>query len=85
MKNSIGNKAFFIGNGINRAISNSVKSWEDLLGNLSKSFSVDVDLTNEFKPFPLAFEEILFKSVGNFETTLRDIKEKIRYFYLKGT
>ncbi len=77
MKKNISNKAFLIGNGINRAISNGVKSWEDLLGNLSKSFSVDVDLSNEFKPFPLAFEEILFKSGGNFETTLRDIKERI--------
>ncbi len=77
MAKNIGDKAFLIGNGINRAISNGVNSWEDLLGNLSKSFSVDVDLTNEFKPFPLAFEEILFKSGGNFDLTLKTIKEKI--------
>lgn len=77
MKKNISDKAFLIGNGINRAISNGVKSWEDLLNNLSKSFSIDVDLANEFKPFPLAFEEIVFKSGGSFETTLRKIKEQI--------
>jgi hypothetical protein len=77
MKKNIGDKAFLIGNGINRAISNGVKSWEDLLGNLSKSFSVDVDLTNEFKPFPLSFEEILFRTNGNFDENLKRIKSKI--------
>jgi hypothetical protein len=77
MKKNIGDKAFLIGNGINRAISNGVKSWEDLLGNLSKSFSVDVDLSNEFKPFPLSFEEILFRTNGNFDDNLKRIKTKI--------
>ena len=77
MKQDTRNKAFLIGNGINRAISNGVKSWEDLLGNLSKSFSVDIDLTNEFKPFPLSFEEILFKTHGNFDDNLKRIKTKI--------
>ena len=73
----IKNKAFLIGNGINRAVSNGVKSWEDLLVSLSEAFSVDVDLKNEFKPFPLTFEEILFKSKGEFDATLAQIKETI--------
>ncbi len=77
MKQDLSNKAFLIGNGINRAISNGVKSWEDLLGNLSKSFSVDVDLTNEFKPFQLSFEEILFKKKGDFDDNLKRIKTNI--------
>jgi hypothetical protein len=70
-------KAYLIGNGINRAISNQVKSWPDLLTNLSKSFRVEIDLTNEFKPFPLSFEEILFGAHGDFDENLRIIKNKI--------
>ena len=80
MTNNINDKALLIGNGINRAISNGVKSWEDLLGDIASSFGVKVDLKNEFKPFPLTFEEILFKSPQskkNFDLTLRKIKEKI--------
>ena len=34
-------------------------------------------MNNEFKPFPLTFEEILFKSQGEFDLTLTNIKEKI--------
>ena len=70
-------KAVLIGNGINRAISNNVKSWEDLLRDIASSFEVSVDLKNEFKPFPLTFEEILFKNQGKFDLTLTQIKNKI--------
>jgi len=76
----INEKALLIGNGINRAINNDVKSWENLLEDIAKSFDVSVDLENEFKPFPLTFEEILFKSPKSqedFDLTLRRIKEKI--------
>lgn len=75
MKNSVKNKAFLIGNGINKAISNNVKSWEDLLKELSST--LEIDLNNEFKPFPLTFEEILFKSDGELDEKLPKIKEKI--------
>jgi hypothetical protein len=81
MKKNISNKAFLIGNGINRAISNGVKSWEDLLVKLSGTYNIKVDLDNELKPFPLVFEEIVFKSKGNFEKTLREIKEQIALSY----
>lgn len=77
MKNNFGKKALLIGNGINRAISNGVKSWENLLEEISETFNIEVDLKNEFKPFPLTFEEILFKSKGDFDSTLNEIKNKI--------
>lgn len=76
-------KAFLIGNGINRAISNGVRSWEDLLDDLAKSFNIVVDLKNEFKPFPLAFEEILFKCQGDFDNNLINIKKNIASVFLK--
>jgi hypothetical protein len=44
---------------------------------ISKSFDVNIDLNNEFKPFPLTFEEILFKSQGEFDKTLTKIKNRI--------
>jgi len=78
MPKDINEKALLVGNGINRAISkNSVKSWEDLLLDISKSFDVDIDLNNEFKPLPLTFEEILFKSQGEFDKILTKIKNRI--------
>ena len=77
MKNNFNSKTFLIGNGINQAVSNGVKSWSDLLKDISDSFNVEVDLKNEFKPFPLTFEEILFKSDGEFDLTLNNIKHKI--------
>jgi hypothetical protein len=80
MKKNIGDKAFLIGNGINRAISNGVKSWETLLKDISSAYNVKVDV-NDFKPFPLAFEEIVFKSGGHFEKTLKEIKESIAAAY----
>lgn len=75
------NKAFLIGNGINRANSNGVKSWKELLEDLSQSFSVKIDLTNDLKPFPLSFEEILFRSKGMFDNKIREIKERIAEYF----
>jgi hypothetical protein len=76
MNGNISNKAFLIGNGINRVIPNGVKSWEELLNDIARDFNVSAEV-NDFKPFPLAFEEIVFNSSGNFDATLRNIKEKI--------
>ena len=57
-------KALFIGNGINRVAPTAV-SWGSLLENLSQKFDIDVDLQNDLKPFPLAFEEMLIGKLGN--------------------
>jgi hypothetical protein len=69
---------FFIGNGINRAIKGEGVSWDALLTKLQNSFNAQhIDLTNEFKPFPLSFEEILFSAKGPFDENIRIIKGNI--------
>lgn len=78
-------KALFIGNGINRISRNAI-SWVDLLNRLSKKFDIDVDLSNELKPFPLAFEEMIHNRLGNnsFESKLRNLKTNISELLLKS-
>lgn len=71
-------KALFIGNGINRVALNSI-SWGDLLNNLTQKFAINVDLANDLKPFPLAFEEMIYNSLkhSTFDSRLKDLKVNI--------
>lgn len=78
MKNSYsGQKAILFGNGINR--SSKAISWGDLLKDLVIKYSIDVDLQNELKPFPLSFEEMLSNKGGitSSDQKLRNLKNKI--------
>lgn len=78
-------KALFIGNGINRVSQNAI-SWGELLLRLSERFSIEVDLTNDLKPFPLAFEEMLYSNPGNisFEKRLSNLKKEISSSFLEA-
>lgn len=70
-------KALFIGNGINRVVPAAV-SWGSLLQNLSEKFGINIDLQNELKPFPLAFEEMLITKLGTHPyDALKDMKQHI--------
>jgi hypothetical protein len=74
-----GKKAFFLGNGIHRTENNNGISWGKLLQQISTYFSIDTDLKNELKPFPLTFEEMLYAKEGRneFQSKLRNLKSKI--------
>ncbi|MCX6265828.1 MAG: SIR2 family protein [Bacteroidetes bacterium] len=67
MKSFKGQTALFLGNGINRTEENRGASWGALLKLISDSFRIKVDLTNDLKPFPLAFEEMLYSKPGSGE------------------
>ncbi|MBM3211249.1 hypothetical protein FJZ33_03450, partial [Candidatus Poribacteria bacterium] len=71
-------KVLLVGNGINR-IGNQTVSWEDLLNNLKRHIHSgrNVDLSNEFKPFPLAFEEIVFYKLRPYEESTKVLKDSI--------
>lgn len=79
-------KALFVGNGINRVSRNAI-SWGELLDKLSKKFEIDIDLSNELKPFPLAFEEMIHHAWGedSFEQKLRNLKVNISELLLKAS
>lgn len=76
----INKRALLLGNGINRLEGNQSFSWPDLLARLKSHFSINVDLENAFKPFPLAFEEMLHQKPGrsNFDGKIKNLKQKIR-------
>ena len=76
----INKKALLIGNGINQLDKNQSVSWGELLNVLKSSFDIDVDLENEFKPFPLCFDEMLHQKGGtnSFEEKLKALKISIR-------
>jgi hypothetical protein len=79
MKSSYtGERAFFLGNGINRIDNNGI-SWGELLHKISSSYGITTDLKNELKPFTLAFEEMLYVKTGKnqFQSKLRNLKTKI--------
>lgn len=73
-------KALLIGNGINQLDQTQSISWGSLLAELKSKFSIQVDLDNEFKPFPLGFEEMLHKKEGqnNFNSKLKTLKISIK-------
>lgn len=74
-----GKRALFIGNGINQTENNNGISWGDLLRNVSEAYGIETDLTNELKPFPLAFEEMLYKKEGrnDSQNKLKNLKVRI--------
>lgn len=79
--NSYRNKnALFIGNGVNLLDPEQSFSWGRLLDELQQEFGTKVDLDNDFKPFPLAFEEMLHKmpTTESFERNIRALKQNIR-------
>jgi len=80
MKDSYtGERAFFLGNGIHRTENNNGISWGKLLQKISSTYGINTDLKNELKPFPLAFEEMLYAKEGRsaFQSKLRTLKAKI--------
>lgn len=72
-------KAILVGNGVNRLGSNQSFSWGALLQELKDIYGIDVDLDNIFKPFPLAFDEMLHRKPGNsdFKAKIRVLKQRI--------
>lgn len=76
---------FIIGNGINRVDTNNSISWGGLLKSLQKKFdSLHIDLTNDYKPFPLSFEEILFATKGTYNENLEKLKNEIAKSFEKA-
>lgn len=75
----IGEKALFLGNGIHRTGNNNGISWGELLQIISSTYGIDTDLKNELKPFPLAFEEMLYAKEGrnDFQNKLMNLKTRI--------
>lgn len=73
-------KAMLIGNGLNRLDSSQSFSWGDLLAALKNKYSIDVDLDNFFKPFPLAFDEMQHLKSGSnsLRSKLKNLKQSIR-------
>jgi hypothetical protein len=71
--------ALLIGNGINQLDTKQSFSWGQLLTELKDKFSIDVDLDNVFKPFPLAFDEMLHQKSGSndFKDKLKSLKKNI--------
>lgn len=90
MINSYQNKkALLVGNGVNLLDSSQSFSWGALLDELKREYSIDVDLDNVFKPFPLAFDEMLHQKPGinEFNRKIRTLKQRIRSsidFQLEG-
>jgi hypothetical protein len=81
MINSYQNKkALLIGNGINLLDTDQSFSWSALLQELKNNYSIDVDLDNVFKPFPLAFDEMLHQKPGSndFKDKIKTLKQRIR-------
>ncbi|ELR64463.1 hypothetical protein C942_02487 [Photobacterium marinum] len=64
--------AVLVGNDINNV--NPGNSWGDLLAELTSYLSISVDFDQD-KPFPLAYEEIYFKTVRNGGYSEREIKK----------
>ena len=80
------NKVLLLGNGINLLDHDQSVSWGVLLQEMKEEFSLnEMDLMNEFKPFPLAFEEMLHRTEGNINlaTKARKLKESINMILKK--
>jgi len=73
-------RALLIGNGINLLDSSQSVSWGDLLAELRRNFGISVEIDNEFKPFPLGFEEMIFEKRGSLSTggKIKNLKQEIR-------
>ena len=71
-----------IGNGINRLGNKQGPSWGQLLNSIQKSIGKEIDLNNDFKPFPMAFEEMLLTNCNNYEARLKSFKKGISEAFL---
>ncbi len=80
-------RALLIGNGINRVDPEQSLSWGGLLQQLRQELQMEVEAPNDFKPFPLAFEEILFKGnkEGGGSPYIQSLKEVGQKWYRKTT
>ncbi|MCB5277098.1 MAG: hypothetical protein WC194_07370 [Mesotoga sp.] len=79
-------KTLLVGNGINRVFCDSDYSWGDLLKDLSKLGSFDsgnIDLSNPFKPLPLAFEEILRAKQNYYKESVQVLKRRAAEIFEK--
>ena len=68
------NIALLVGNDINNVVEGN--SWSDLLDGLTNYLSIDVDFPPN-KPFPLAYEEIFFKTIKTTSYKESDIKRYV--------
>jgi hypothetical protein len=80
IESSQNKKAMLIGNGLNRLDSDQSFSWGDLLEELKDRYSIEVDLENFFKPFPLAFDEMQHLKSGrnSLRSKLKNLKQSIK-------
>lgn len=74
-----------IGNGLNRIGNQPGPSWGSLLNDLQNEIGCVIDLSNDFKPFPMAFEEMLMTNCTNYGKRLKMFKEKISKTFLEST
>lgn len=75
----MGELTLLIGNGINRTVKGGGVSWKELLIKLQNDIPETnlIDLDNEFKPFPLAFEEIAFGKPLRYDNAMKKLKMQI--------
>lgn len=81
-----GKKALLIGNGVNLLDDDQSVSWWELLDRLKQDGGVgDIDLNNDFKPFPLTFEEMLHRKIGeeSLAVKARELKQMISWMLLE--
>ena len=74
--------ALLIGNGVNRLGNNDGPSWGQLLTSIQDEIGMEIDLDNDFKPFPMAFEEMLLTNCKDYEKRLKDFKKSISVAFL---
>ena len=71
-----------IGNGINRLGNSQGPSWGQLLNSIQDKIGMRIDLDNDFKPFPMAFEEMLLTNCKDYEKRLKNFKKSISEAFL---
>ena len=64
-----------VGNGINRLGNSQGPSWSQLLDSIQEKIGKKIDLENDFKPFPMAFEEMLLTNCNDYENRLKSFKK----------
>lgn len=74
-----------LGNGINRLGKEAGPSWSQLLSNLQSEINSVVDINNDFKPFPMAFEEMLMTNCTDYVQRLKHFKKTISKTFIETT
>jgi hypothetical protein len=74
-----------LGNGINRLGNQTGPSWGQLLHELQCKIDCSVDLANDFKPFPMAFEEMLMTNCIDYVDRLKLFKKTISNTFKETT